>query len=50
MKKHKDKEFTCDICAKGISTLRALRRHLFTIHQVEFEGKEKESIMKDVNR
>ena len=50
MKTHKDKEFTCDICAKGISTLRALRRHLFTIHQVEFEGKEKDSIMKDVNR
>ena len=44
------KEFTCDICAKGLRTLRSLRKHLFTKHQIEFDGKEKESILRDLNR
>ena len=51
MKTHMDhKEFTCDVCAKGLRTLRSLRKHLFTKHQIEFDGKEKESILRDLNR
>merc|ERR1719189_2225787 len=51
MKIHmENKEYTCDICAKGLRNLRSLRCHLFRKHKIEFDGKEKESILRDVNR
>ena len=40
-KTHSDqKEFTCDMCAKGFRTIRSLKTHLFKQHGVDFDEKE----------
>ena len=50
-KTHSDqKEFTCDMCAKGFRTIRSLKTHLFKQHGVDFDEKEKSSMLKDIER
>ena len=46
-KTHSDElEYTCDMCAKGYRTMISLKLHLFKIHGVDFDEKEKESMVR----
>merc|ERR1719491_441747 len=46
-KTHSDElDYTCDMCAKGYRTMISLKLHLFKIHGVDFDEKERESMVR----